>query len=595
MVGGNVQLVEWSCQIPSEISHLSKLIWLDFPSIHEGRLEQHTFNMLLQNPIQLRELHLDALDISSPLPHALLNLSSLTSLNLASCQLRGKFSKNIFHLPNLQKLEVCDNKDLTSKLSNFNIISSLQIIDLSRTSFSGQVPDSISNLKALNSVYLIECNFSGSIPASLGNLNKSPILEVDKLLKLTYLSHLDLSHNGLSLSINNSVNSAMPKFYTIGLASCNLSKFPNFLRVQAELLSLDLSNNKIGGEVPKWVFDVGKNSLKDLDLSNNFLSGLEKLPWQTLQFIDLHSNLLHGPLPIPPITTIAFFISNNKLIGEIFPLICSLNLLKVLDLSNNNFSGIIPHCFGNLSNSLSVLNSGMNSFHGTFTTAFTVGLVLRFNRFHGHIDAFKTKSKVPFTKLRIIDISYNEFSGLWPTNYIEKSEATMNVDEHAMKLKYMGDIYYYDYVVVIMKGHEIEFSRILTIISIIDLSSNKFIGEIPKSIGRLNSLQDLNLSHNNLKGHIPTSLGNLKSLESLDLSSNKLTSLMFLENNEEDANQNFTSEFNWKVVVMGYGYGFVFGMVMGYLMFVTRLPEWLMTIVEGGQYKKVKRSKKSTH
>ncbi|XP_028125525.1 receptor-like protein 43 [Camellia sinensis] len=173
-----------------------------------------------------------------------------------------------------------------------------------------------------------------------------------------------------------------------------------------------------------------------------------------------------------------------------------------------SFSGIIPHCFGNFSNCLLVMNLGMNSFHGTFTAAFTTGLVLRFNRFHGHID-FKTKSKVPFTKLRIIDISYNEFSGLLPTNYIEKFEAMMNVDEHAMKLKYMGDIYYYNYVVVIMKGHEIEFSRILTIISIIDLSRNKFIGEILKSIGRLNSLQDLNLSHNNLKGHIATSLGNL--------------------------------------------------------------------------------------
>ncbi|XP_028111017.1 receptor-like protein 43 [Camellia sinensis] len=181
----------------------------------------------------------------------------------------------------------------------------------------------------------------------------------------------------------------------------------------------------------------------------------------------------------------------------------------------------------------------MNSFHGTFTAAFTTGNMLKNLNlngnhiegqvlFHGHIDAFKTKSKVPFTKLRIIDISYNELSGLWPTSYIEKFEAMMNMDEHAMKLKYMGDIYYYDYVVVIMKGHEIKFSRISTIISVIDLSSNKFIGEISKSIGRLNSLQDLNLSHNNLKGHIPTSLGNLKNLESLDLSSNKLTSLMFL-------------------------------------------------------------------
>ncbi|KAL7250982.1 hypothetical protein ACSBR1_012912 [Camellia fascicularis] len=124
-------------------------------------------------------------------------------------------------------------------------------------------------------------------------------------------------------------------------------------------------------------------------------------------------------------------------------------------------------------------------------------LVLKFNRFHGHIDTFKTKSKLHFPKLRIINISYNEFTGLLPTNYISRFEAMMNVDEHELKLKYM-------------------------VISIIDLSSNKFIEEILKSIGRLNSLWGLNLSHKNLEGHSPASLGNLSNLESLDRSSNQL-------------------------------------------------------------------------
>ncbi|KAL7219665.1 hypothetical protein ACSBR2_012682 [Camellia fascicularis] len=113
----------------------------------------------------------------------------------------------------------------------------------------------------------------------------------------------------------------------------------------------------------------------------------------------------------------------------------------------------------------------------------------------------------------------------------------MNADEHEMKLKYMGEYYYQDSMVVMMKGHEIEYSRILTVFSIIDLSSNNFQGEISKSIEKLNSLRGLNLSHNNRAGYIPTSLGNLTNLEALDLSSNKLVaeipqqlaSLMFLE------------------------------------------------------------------
>ncbi|KAL7249410.1 hypothetical protein ACSBR1_011577 [Camellia fascicularis] len=598
-------------------------------------------------------------------------------------------------------------------------MSQLISLDLSTNQLTGTIPALLFALPSLAFVYLNDNKLQGLIPGlvyelqnlthlKLSSNNLSGVVELDKLLNLKYLSYLDLSYNGLSLNINNSVNSTLTTFVIIGLASCNLSEFPNFLREQAKLVSLDISNNKIHGEVPKWLFNVGKDSLKYLNLSHNFLTSLELLPWQNLQYIDLHSNLLQGPLPIPPIIITIFSISNNKLRGEIPPLICGLSSLQILDLSNNSLSGLIPQCLGNLSNSLSVLNLGINSFSGTFTATFTKGnmlrnlnlngnqiegqvprsllncrhlevldlgknkindtfphwlgtlrnlqvLVFRFNRFHGHIGTFKTKGKHRFPKLRIIDISYNDFTGLLPTNYIKQFEAMMNVDEHEMKLKYMGEYYYQDSVVVMMKGYEIKYSRILTVFSIIDLSSNKFQGEILKSIEKLNSLRGLNLSHNNLTGHIPTSLGNLTNLESLDLSSNELVgeipqqlvSLTFLEvlnlsDNElvgripqggqfntfgndsyngnlalcgfplskkceeqqplpppptlqYDENSDWEGVFNWKVVVMGYGCGFVFGMVMGYLMFVTRSPECLMKIVEGKQYKKVKRSKKSAH
>ncbi|KAL7250600.1 hypothetical protein ACSBR1_012597 [Camellia fascicularis] len=110
------------------------------------------------------------------------------------------------------------------------------------------------------------------------------------------------------------------------------------------------------------------------------------------------------------------------------------------------------------------------------------------------MDTSKTKSKHPFPQLRIIDISCNEFNGLLPTNYIKQFGAMMNVDEHEMKLKYMGQTYHQDSTVVVIKGYEIKLSRILTVFSIIDFSRNNFQGDIPKSIGGLNSLRGLNLS-----------------------------------------------------------------------------------------------------
>ncbi|KAL7217803.1 hypothetical protein ACSBR2_011106 [Camellia fascicularis] len=515
----------------------------------------------ISNLAKLTNLYLLGNNLNEQIPDSLGNMRQLTILYLSGSNLNGQIPDSLGNMSQLTHLYLSSNQLIGTILSSLVALPSLVEIDLSNNKLQGPIPGLVYELQNLTGLWLSSNNLSG-------------VVELDKLLNLKYLSYLDLSYNDLSLNINNSVNSTLTTFDTIGLASCNLSEFPNFLREQARLRTLDLSNNEIHGEVPKWLFNVGKDSLYNLNLSHNFLTSLEHLPWKNLQYIDLHSNLLRGPLPVPPNITYVFSISNNKLTGEIPTLICNLSSLGVLDLSNNSLSGLIPQCLGNLSNSLSVLNLEINSFRGTFTVTFTKGnmlrnlnlngnqiegqvprsllncghlevldlgknkindtfphwletlielqvLVLRFNRFHGYIGTSKTKAKHPFPKLRIIDISCNEFTDLLPTNYIKQFGAMINVDEHEMKLKHMGDSYYQDSVVVMIKGYEIELSRILTVLSIIDFSRNKFQGEIPKSIGRLNSLRSLNLSHNNLEGRIPTSLGNLKNLKALDLSSNK--------------------------------------------------------------------------
>ena len=91
------------------------------------------------------------------------------------------------------------------------------------------------------------------------------------------------------------------------------------------------------------------------------------------------------------------------------------------------------------------------------------------------------------------------------------------------KLKYMGESYYHNSVMVTMKGFYIEMVKIQNLFTTIDCSNNSFRGEIPQSIGKLKSLKGLNFSYNNLIGHTPPSLGNLTNLEWLNLSSNMLT------------------------------------------------------------------------
>ncbi|KAL5736286.1 hypothetical protein ACOSP7_030750 [Xanthoceras sorbifolium] len=438
------------------------------------------------------------------------------------------------------------------------------------------------------------------------------------------------------------------------------------------------------------MWDMGKDTLAILNISHNFLTSIQQLPWNNLKYLDLRSNLLQGSLPIPPPRMQAFFISNNQLTGEIPHLICNMGIIDILDLANNNLSGIIPECIGNLSNILRVLDLQKNRFHGTIPGTFAkchslrtlnlkdnklegpvpqslvncpmlevvdlgnnkitdifpywMGtlpklqvLVLRSNKFYGSLRGYKDKGG--FSKLRIVDLSNNNLTGSLEAKFFENLEAMMNVDEAQRKLEYMGASDYQDSILVTIKGSDVEMVKILNVFTTIDFSKNKFHGEIPESIGMLHSLRLLNLSQNSLKGHIPSSLENLTALESLDLSLNELggkiplqlASLTFLAVLNLSQNQlegpipsggqfntfqgdsyggnsglcgfplsrkcsidgtppepsstledDTESEngFGWKTVLMGYGCGVVLGVIMGYLVFSTGKPQWLVRIVE---------------
>ncbi|XP_062081174.1 receptor like protein 22-like [Humulus lupulus] len=408
----------------------------------------------------------------------------------------------------------------------------------------------------------------------LSSNNLSDALQFDHFSKLKKLQVLDLSHNSLSLvSISNNNDTLPNTLFELYLSSCGISEFPYSLRSLENLVYLDLSNNQIEGSVPKWLWNVGKDSLFSLDISHNSLTQIDHIPWKNLAIINLRSNRLQGHLPIPPPKTMFFSISNNTLDGEISHLICNLSLLEVLDLSNNNLSGNIPPCLGN--SSLSVLDLHKNKLHGIIPSHFPkesilqvlnlnenqlegclpksllnckelefldIGnnkingsfpwwleslpnlqvLILRSNRFQGPIG--NPKVRHPFHNLRIMDLSGNEFTGHLPQKYFKNFVGMMNATSDY--LSYMeattGVLPYYEISSLIIKGYYAELEKIQTMLIVIDFSRNNFIGEIPELLGKLNSLKGLNFSHNKISGSIPPSLGNLTNLEGLDLSSNEL-------------------------------------------------------------------------
>ena len=519
----------FSGKIPNVFYNLRNLISLDLSGNNfSGQIPPSIGNLT-----NLYELDFSDNQLEGAIPSSVYGFSSLSYVRLQYNLFNGTIPSWLYTLPSLVELDLSHNK-FTGHIGEFQFYS-LEKIDLSMNELHGSIPTSIFELVNLSSLYLSSNNLSG-------------VLETSKFEKLINLTDLGLSNNMLSLTMSVHSNSLLPNIQT-----------------------LDLSHNNISG---MFSWNVGKDTLSYLNLSYNFISGFEMLPWSSMRILDLHFNLLQGKLPTPSNSTYFFSVSHNKLSGEISPLICKASSMGVLDLSHNNLSGMLPHCLGNFSNDLSVLNLRRNQFHGIIPQTFLKGnsfrtldfnsnqleglvprslfickelevlnlgnnkindtfphwlgalpklqvLVLRSNHFHGQIGF--SKIKPPFMSLRIIDLAHNDFEGDLPEIYLRSLKATMNIDEGNMTREYMGDDNYQDSIMVTIKGSEIEFVKILNTFTTIDFSCNKFQGVIPECIGNLNSLRGLNLSHNYLTGYIPLSFKNLKMLESLDLSSNKLS------------------------------------------------------------------------
>ncbi|XP_031115754.1 receptor-like protein 6 [Ipomoea triloba] len=509
------------------------------------------------------------------------SFSVLESLDLSDNQLSGVVPKSIFQLPNLTHLSLRSNNFNGSvKIEMLQNLKNLTFLDLSNNSLTVEENDDDRNfhLPQLQYLYLHKCNLS-DFPIFLKSQVKLIDLNlvdnhirgyVPSWLGNNTLQFLDLSGNPLDFLEPSSAqgNNSFVSLYFLGMHSCNISKFPQILKGIHDLQILDLSDNKIEGEIPSWIW---KNKLRFVNISHNFLSAIN----------EFSSNI--------SLNVLALYLHGNRIKGSLPSGICNMGPLKVLDASYNNLSGLIPECLVKLA-SLSVLNLKGNRYDqmpSNFTCAYNnlrslningnrlkgelprslanckmleildLGnnmisdtfpfwleklpllkvLVLRNNMFYGEVEIPRTKFVLP--SLHIIDLSSNNFTGKLSKYFLQSLSAMAMSGEHKSQLSLIGehDEYYHDSVTIMNKGYEMVLVEILTIFVSLDLSNNEFHGNVPEEIGELKSLVVLNLSQNVFDGRIPISLGELSQLESLDFSKNKfsgtippqLTSLTFLE------------------------------------------------------------------
>ncbi|KAF3506221.1 hypothetical protein F2Q69_00004059 [Brassica cretica] len=430
------------------------------------------------------------------------NLTSLRSIHLHKCHLFGRLPLNALLSPAIKSIDLSTNPYLESYLPELNGSNSLVYLDLSETSLSGNIPDSIGNLKHLNVLKIQDSNITGKIPISIGSLSHltSLILSSSKLSgslpssigNLSYLNTLSLSSNNFGGEIPSSIQNLNRLTYVdvgnnefTGTLPPNINSLSNFglsgpleignISSMSKLRELDLSQNDLTGPIPSTLFTIP--SLETILVNNNQLNGplkirnissvskLQEQPcfaqkhefsfhsfitteqvgnvrlWyhkifirtqQYMSTINLSNNGISWLWKLPKLTFVA--INNNMLSGfpkdlskrqmevislkkktnfsgEIPRSICDMTSLEVVDLSNNNFNGSVPHCLNNLIKSSKETQRKDSRIDWCSERSYRAESIKQ-NCFTGNIPS----SLANLTQLESLDLSHNKLSGQIPHN-----------------------------------------------------------------------------------------------------------------------------------------------------------------------------------
>ncbi|XP_048131374.1 probable LRR receptor-like serine/threonine-protein kinase At1g53430 [Rhodamnia argentea] len=258
-----------------------------------------TFPDEFGNLSYLTEIDLTLNYISGTLPTTLAQIP-LTILSALGNRLSG-IPKEIGDISTLEELVLEDNLLEGALEPNIGNLSRLRKLQLSANNFTGTIPESFGNLKNLQTFRIDGSTLSGKIPDFIGNW--------------TNITRLDMQGTSMEGPIPSNI-SLLTNLVELRISDLKgpSSNFPD-LKGMNMMATLILRNCLLNGSIPDYI--RGWTSLKTLDLSVNRLTGqVPDTMGDNLQYM---------------------FLTNNSLTGEVPGWVKSSN--DYLDLSYNNFTG----------------------------------------------------------------------------------------------------------------------------------------------------------------------------------------------------------------------------------------------------------------
>ncbi|XP_022145138.1 receptor like protein 30-like [Momordica charantia] len=404
-------------------------------------------------------------------------------LDVSCSRLNGTLHPNstIFTLSHLQSLNLSFNSFDSSPFSpQFGMFQNLRVLDLSSSSFKGDVPIEISHLSNLVSL----------------DLSKNDDLKFSNLVMN------QLVHN-------------LTKLRNFALANVNLSSITptSFMNFSLSLTSLSLSSCGLNGNFPSHILSLPNLRVLQLDYNYGLNGHLPMSNWsKSLEILDLVSTNFSGEIP--------YSIGNAK-------------FLRYLDLSFCNFTGGVPESIGNLTQ-LNTIHLSENKFNGQFPNSWNnlqklTNIEIQTNSFMGSLP----NSLFNLTLLSHLTASSNFFSSPLPSNVSSHRLSNLihlNLEGNLLNgaipswLYALPRLAYLDLSHNHFNGPMMDFKS--TSLNSLDLSENNLQGEISESMHRQVNLTDLKLGSNNLSGVLNLDmLLRIQSLSSLDISNNHQLSI----------------------------------------------------------------------